>query len=46
MGRDLTESSRSICRTLRDSPKTFGVLQRYSVARPEEINFQADPPSP
>ena len=35
VGRDLTESSRSICRTLRDSPKTFGVLQRYSVARPE-----------
>ena len=35
LGRELTESSRGICRSLRDSPKTFSVLQRYSVARPE-----------
>jgi hypothetical protein len=33
--RELTDSSRNICRILRDSPKTFGILQRYSEERPE-----------
>lgn len=35
LGSELTDSSRAICRTLRDSPKTFSILQQYSVARPE-----------
>ena len=33
----LQESAREVCRCLRDSPRTFAVLQRYGRARPVRV---------